>query len=70
MGYSEKLKELAKKSYNRFINYIRNQRHLLTDENEDENGDIVVIVTYFEENNEDYIGTYIFNEDEELIGWE
>ena len=32
MGYSEKLKELAKKSYNRFINYIRNQRHLLTDE--------------------------------------
>lgn len=72
MGYAEELEKLAKESFEKFMNYIDEHTNLLTETDEDENGNTMVIVTNWEDdgNNENYIGTYIFDEDGNFLSME
>ena len=64
--YRKELEKRAKQSFDKFMNYIEENSHLITNVDE-ENDNTVIEVIYWEENNEDFIGRFYFNEDGDFI---
>ena len=66
MTYSEELEKRAKRGFEYFMIYIDEHSHLLTEVDE-EDGDTVVEVTYWGDDEEDFIGRYYFNDNGEYL---
>lgn len=66
MTYRDELEKKAKQSFGRFMNYIEENSHLITNVDEEENNTVIEVV-YWEENNEDFIGRFYFNEDGDFL---
>ena len=66
MNYFEELEKRAKQSFEKFMIYIDENSHLITNVDE-ENDNTVIEVIYWEENNEDLIGRFYFNEEGDFL---
>ena len=64
--YRKELEKRAKQSFDKFMNYIEENSHLITNVDE-ENDNTVIEVIYWEENNEDLVGRFYFNEDGDFL---
>lgn len=69
MTYRDELEKKAKQSFDRFMNYIEENSHLTTNVDEEENNTVVEVI-FWEENNEDFIGRFYFNEDGDFLRME
>lgn len=69
MTYRDELEKKAKQSFDRFMNYIEENSHLITNVDEEENNTVVEVI-FWEENNEDFIGRFYFNEDGDFLRME
>ena len=68
MTYSEELEKLAKKSFEQFIRYIRENRNLYDTVEESEDEETVIEVLYWGEDEEEFIGRFYFNDKGEYLG--
>lgn len=66
--YKDDLERLAKISYDRFVKYIYENNYLYTNKEEIENGEVEIEVLYMDENEEELIGRFYFNQDEKFLG--
>lgn len=69
MGYFNELDRLAKISFDKFMAYIDEHSNLLVNTTEDEDFNTEIEVTdYDDENgNEDLVGRFYFNNDEDYV---
>lgn len=69
MNYDDLLREKTKLGFERFINFIREDKNLLYDIDETENDETEVNVEIFDDDmGTELIGTYIFNNNGDFIG--
>ena len=64
--YRKELERRAKQSFDKFMNYIEENSHLITNVDEEDNNTVIEVI-YWEENNEDFIGRFYFNDDGDFI---
>lgn len=64
--YRKELERRAKQSFDKFMNYIEENSHLITNVDEEDDNTVIEVI-YWEENNEDFIGRFYFNEDGDFI---
>lgn len=69
MTYRDELGKKAKQSFDTFMNYINENCHLITNVDEEENNTVIEVI-YWEENNEDFIGRYYFDENGNFLKME
>lgn len=68
MNYDDLLREKTKLGFERFINFIREDKNLLYDIDETEDDETEVNVEIFDDDmGTELIGTYIFNNNGEFI---
>lgn len=66
MNYYDILEEKAKADFEQFMNFIRNDKNLLYDITETENGETEIEVSVFDDNMcIDFIGSFAFNDNGE-----
>lgn len=69
MGYFGRLKKLAKESFDSFMRYIDEHKNLYSYNKKTDEGDTEIEVVDVDENfNEELIGRFYFNEDEDFLG--
>lgn len=66
MTYRDELEKQAKRGFEYFMIYIDEHSHLLTEVDE-EDGNTVVEVTYWGDDEEEFIGRYYFNDNGEYL---
>lgn len=64
--YRKELERRAKQSFEKFMNYIEENSHLITNVDEEDDNTVIEVI-YWEENNEDFIGKFYFNEDGDFL---
>ena len=64
--YRKELEKRAKQSFDKFMNYIDENSHLITNVDEEDDNTVIEVI-YWEENNEDLIGRFYFNEDGDFL---
>lgn len=67
MTYRENLERLAKQSFERFINYIREDKNLYDMVEESEDEETIIEVFYMGEDEEEFLGRFYFNDNGELL---
>jgi len=67
MTYRENLERLAKQSFERFINYIRDDKNLYDMVEESEDEETIIEVFYMGEDEEEFLGRFYFNDNGELL---
>lgn len=64
--YRKELEKRAKQSFDKFMNYIEENSHLITNVDEEDDNTVIEVI-YWEENNEDLVGRFYFNEDGDFL---
>lgn len=68
MTYREELEQKAKQSFELFMICINDYSHLYTETEEDEDNNTIIEVIYFDNDDEEFIGRFYFDENGKFLG--